>query len=164
MTNKEIIAHLEAFAAAKMAEHLPADELWAFTWIKTKRTLGICDYRLRTVSASSVYIGIATVEQLENTILHEISHAIAGYSAGHGLAWQSACVRIGAEPERLFDASSISPPYTWTMNCPSCDGPQRQLFSKPRSRRRESCGHCSGGKFNNDYLLTPKKLEPAARK
>ncbi len=158
MTHAEITAHIEQFAADKIAEHLPADGLWAFSWIKTKRTMGVCDYQLRTVSASSVYVGRASVEQLEDTVLHEVAHAIAGYSAGHGLAWQAACVRIGAEPKRLFDASSISPPCTWTMDCPSCDGPQRKLFAKPRSRRQESCIHCSGGKFNYDFLLTPKKL------
>lgn len=156
MTNNEVLDHIEAFAAAKIAEHLPP-EGWTFSWLTTKRTMGLCDYRTKMVSASKIYVGIASVEQLENTVLHEIAHALAGFKAGHGFAWERACVAIGAEPKRLFDASQISPPYTWARSCPSC-GPVAKYFSKPRSKRSHSCGRCSGGAFNRDFLLFVEKI------
>jgi len=155
MTNTEVARHIEAFAAAKIAEHLTGD--WTYSWLKTKRTMGLCNYRTKMISASRVYVGVASVEQLENTVLHEIAHAIAGFEAAHGPAWERACVEIGAEPKRLFDASTISPPYTWCMSCKVC-GPQRKLFAKPRSKRSESCVNCSGGRYNPEFKLTAERL------
>ena len=37
-------------------------------------------------------------EQLLDTVLHEIAHAIAGHEAGHGLLWKATARRIGATP------------------------------------------------------------------
>ncbi len=156
MTNNEVMDHLEAFAAAKIAEHLPP-EGWTFSWLKTKRTMGICNFRTKMISASRVYVGVASVQQLENTVLHEIAHAIAGFAAAHGPAWERACVEIGAEPKRLFDASTISPPYTWARSCKVC-GPVAKYFTKPRSKRSHSCVKCSGGAFNPEFVLFVEKL------
>jgi len=42
-------------------------------------------------------------EQVRDTILHEIAHAIAGHKAGHGWQWKAECRRIGANPNRTAD-------------------------------------------------------------
>ncbi len=37
-------------------------------------------------------------EQVRDTVLHEIAHAIAGPEAGHGPLWKATARRIGATP------------------------------------------------------------------
>jgi len=41
----------------------------------------------------------ASSEQLTDTILHEIAHALAGPAAKHGPAWKAIARRLGATPK-----------------------------------------------------------------
>lgn len=36
-----------------------------------------------------------SVTQLAGTTIHEIAHVVVGHGAGHGMAWHSACERLG---------------------------------------------------------------------
>lgn len=41
-------------------------------------------------------------DELECLILHEMAHAIAGWSADHGPNWQAVCVEVGAHPNEFY--------------------------------------------------------------
>ena len=47
-------------------------------------------------------------EQIRDTVLHEIAHAIAGREAGHGLLWKVTARRIGATPRAKAYESQAS--------------------------------------------------------
>ena len=53
--------------------------------------------RIFTVSMALALVN--SEEELRDTVLHEIAHAIAGISAGHGPEWKSVARRIGATPK-----------------------------------------------------------------
>jgi hypothetical protein len=39
-------------------------------------------------------------EEIVDTILHEIAHALVGPRHGHDTVWKAKCTDIGARPER----------------------------------------------------------------
>ena len=47
-------------------------------------------------------------EQIRDTVLHEIAHAIAGREAGHGPLWKVTARRIGATPRAKAYESQAS--------------------------------------------------------
>jgi predicted SprT family Zn-dependent metalloprotease len=74
------------------------------TLSKTKNALGRCFFRNGNpvkIDLSTYWVNALSAEEIKDTILHEIAHAIAGHQAGHGEAWKRVCRRIGANPNRV---------------------------------------------------------------
>lgn len=64
------------------------------------RELGSFNYNTGTLSISYLWATMGTVEELVDTILHEVAHAITPFSA-HGPRWETACKILGCKPEEL---------------------------------------------------------------
>lgn len=85
-------------------------------------------------------------EQLEDTILHEVAHAIAGSRAGHGPAWKSVCREIGANPNRTVELmpGQTDELYKWESRCPTCENQNNGRGRKKHHRRGKiRRGFCS---------------------
>ena len=90
-----------ALAYSLVNKHLTPD--WTFEWNKRKAALGLCNYRKKTVYLSEYFLGRVGNDELKDTILHEIAHALAWkrYNhRGHGAPWKRVCREIGAKPQR----------------------------------------------------------------
>jgi hypothetical protein len=68
-------------------------------------TFGLCKYKRKLVRFSKSYIELNIYEEVVDTILHEIAHALAGPGKGHGYFWKKKAIEIGARP-RAFAPSS----------------------------------------------------------
>lgn len=69
---------------------------WTFKWkAGAKNIYGQCNHRTRIIYLQPKYTAMRPQQDVFNTILHEIAHALVGYGAGHGPAWQSKCAEIG---------------------------------------------------------------------
>ncbi|PWT76221.1 MAG: hypothetical protein C5B59_07055 [Bacteroidetes bacterium] len=91
------------------------------------------------IEISRPYAECNTVEQVRDTILHEIAHAIAGNEAEHGIEWKAVAQRLGANPEAKCGAGTIQPTGTYQATC-SC-GVTRNYYRRPTVRRY--CRVCS---------------------
>lgn len=96
----------EALALLHMEEHGLFDKLWHFDFESCKRTLGRCHYYAKKITLSKWYVELNNENDVEDTILHEIAHALAFLrygtkGKGHGKLWKQVCREIGARPERL---------------------------------------------------------------
>ncbi len=74
---------------------------WKFEWCKSKKHLGICIHMAKVISLNELVARHGSKEMVDDTILHEIAHALAGPEAGHKKAWKDKCKAIGATPSRL---------------------------------------------------------------
>ena len=101
---------IEQFAVEKMNTYGLSQKGWIFKWDRAKRRFGCCDYTNKHISVSQHLATLNSIEQSQDTILHEIAHALAGRQAGHGRAWIKACKYVGARPERCYNSSSIQTP------------------------------------------------------
>ena len=93
----------EQLATTLIYLHLP--NCWKFEWHNKVNSLGTCNEATKTIYLSVRWTRELTEEDVTDTILHEIAHAIAGCYNGHNHIWKQACISIGAIPERLAKVS-----------------------------------------------------------
>lgn len=94
-----------------MREHGLND--WKFSFDKSVRRFGLCHYRKKTIFLSRRLVLDNPVDEVENTIKHELAHALAvkkygRKGHGHGALWKSVCLEIGAKAERCYDSSKVN--------------------------------------------------------
>ena len=75
---------------------------------------GCCHQGSRRITVSRHLAALNSYEEVLDTILHEIAHALAliehGEDCGHDPRWQAIARRIGARPERCFDTTEVVVP------------------------------------------------------
>ena len=110
---------------------------WSFAWDDSTVRFGVCKYRTKTIGLSRRLVELNGEEEVRNTIVHEIAHALAPGS-GHGRAWKRKALEIGARPERCYAAKDVkAPTRKFTGRCPSC------ALTVARDRRtRCACRRC----------------------
>ncbi len=81
---------------------------WSLAFVEAKRRLGDCHFRDRVIRISRTHALEGSNEQIRDTVLHEIAHAIAGPEAGHGPLWKATALRIGATPSAKAYESQTS--------------------------------------------------------
>jgi len=154
----------EKLARTLMDRHGLTARGWRFAWSRGKRELGACQIAtrrnrvtgesetVRTIKLSRYLVAMNNDEEVRDTILHEIAHAIAGLEHGHDAHWQDVCRRIGAQPKRTAgeEVNAVEPPYVIT--CSICRQVLQRRYKRIRAERLKQlyCGHCgpaSNGKL-----------------
>ena len=72
---------------------------WTLRFNSARKKLGECRPQHKLILLSRAHALNGTPEQLTDTILHEIAHALAGPGAGHGPAWKAIASQLGAMPK-----------------------------------------------------------------
>lgn len=96
------LQEVESLAISLIAKHLEGKN-WQFVWDNRINALGCCFYNRKQIKLSKRWVQAIPDEEILDTILHEIAHAIAGSKAGHGYEWKQVCINIGAKAYRLAD-------------------------------------------------------------
>lgn len=150
----------EALANELMAQHLNTDT-WRFEWDNSKRRFGVCKYRRLLGSVIGGVIGLSrhlvalnSEEQVRDTILHEIAHALTPNDKGHGWEWKQMCIKIGAKPERCYKTSEVTQPeMRYKAECGGCGQIyQRAKMTKSLATREYSC-KCQRGKSWDERII-----------
>jgi predicted SprT family Zn-dependent metalloprotease len=98
---------------------------WSFAFHRAVRRSGACWFQEKKISLSLRHVEHHDALAVEDTILHEIAHAICGpSSAHHDAVWRETALRLGADPGRR----EVTPPGRWQANCPACG----HLYSRHR--------------------------------
>lgn len=88
------LIEVQALAKKLVREHLGS--AWMFTWNKRKTAFGVCKYRTREIQLSSYHSQHETMDAIEQTILHEIAHALTDPRAqSHGWEWERKAREVG---------------------------------------------------------------------
>lgn len=104
---------------------------WSFQLNKRKTSLAITNYTKKIISLSKYFLNreTCTKEKIENAILHEIAHVLAGYEAKHGPKWKEIAKKIGCNGEVCSNMEQ--PLGKYTMICPNkCFS--REYYRKPK--------------------------------
>lgn len=140
------VERLHGMARELMDKHGLTD--WSFTVDFAKRRFGRCQYRSKTISLSLPLVKLNSEDEVRDTMLHEIAHAIAGHSAGHGSQWRRTAHAVGARAERCFGDQVVTPPKAFKGICPSCS---REVLRHRRTRI--ACSKCCRGRFNPAFVF-----------
>lgn len=89
-----------AMAHDLLHRHGLTDGGWRFRFDRATRRLGQCDYTRRTISLSRAITLASNEDEVRQTLLHEVAHALVGHATGHGAAWKRMARSIGYTGER----------------------------------------------------------------
>ena len=111
-------------------EHGLLDDGWSFKFDTAVKRFGCCKYRTREITLSRKLVEANNADRVNDTILHEIAHAIAGHGTGHGPAWKAVCRRIGARPVACYtESNTVTIPLRYRATCLHCS----HVFHKARA-------------------------------
>lgn len=128
---------------------------WYFEFSNTKKAIGDCHGTKKRIRISEQFLRLS-MEALEDTIRHEIAHAIDYEIRGtsdHSYRWKRIAMQCGADPTRTKHVPpSARPAAKYTAKCPRC-GTESQYHRRPK--RRKACASCcrkyAGGRFDERF-------------
>ncbi len=109
------------------------------------RRLGACWFvsnKATKISLAWKWMRDCPQDVLDDTMLHEIAHAIAGRKASHGPLWQRVCKIIGAQPNQ-YHQGKWRPERKYTHICTRCGetcGGSDRKWSKGVQYTHSGCG------------------------
>ncbi len=118
---------------------LPAG--WVIGFDLATSRAGVCRYAERRIDLSVSYCLAATRAEIEDTMLHEIAHAIVGPRHNHDAVWKAKAREIGCAGERCHRVQHSAP--KWVGEC----GCGQQWFRQTLQRRmmhNRACAKCAG--------------------
>jgi predicted SprT family Zn-dependent metalloprotease len=113
---------------------------WQFAFDLAPARGGSCRYSDQQITLSVTYCLKASKEEIVDTILHEIAHAIVGPKHGHDATWKAAARQIGCTAERCHRIQHTPP--RWHGQCGCAQQWERQRLSQ--RIRKSRCGKCKG--------------------
>ena len=118
---------------------LPAG--WVFGFDLAASRAGVCRYAERRIDLSVSYCLAATRAEIEDTVLHEIAHAIVGPRHNHDAVWKAKAREIGCAGERCHRVQHSTP--NWVGECGCGQQWFRQTLQR-RIMRNRVCSKCNG--------------------
>lgn len=109
-----------SLAVSLMLKHGLLEKEWGFAFDKATTRLGQCSYTKKKITLSRFMVGAATGDEVEQTLLHEIAHALLppvdrnGKTIGHGKLWKEKAASIGYIGKRTSDNPYVHPPKPFT--------------------------------------------------
>ena len=117
---------------------------WSFRIDTAKTRMGACWHRKRQISLSEKHINFSREDEVIDTILHEIAHALVGRKHGHNKVWKDMCVKIGARPNRCAKielGDNFYEDAPWVGVCESCQSKWGR-YRKPSGSCYYTCAKC----------------------
>jgi predicted SprT family Zn-dependent metalloprotease len=145
ITRFDFVAQL---AKDKMRE-LGLDSSWEFVFDSAKQRAGLCNYSDHKISLSKYIVEYHSIDQSEQVILHEIAHALAGKSAGHGPNWKMLAKSVGYKAEKFTGKEIAEQTAKWVGECRN--GHRHYRFKSPKAKL--SCLYCGRG-FNPRNVIS----------
>lgn len=133
------LSRARQLASGLMAEHGLSG--WRLVFDNAKTRAGVCRFATKEIGLSRPLISLYDVEQVTDTVLHEIAHALAGPRHGHDRVWRAVARRIGCSGERCVPADAPGVDGPWAGVCPA----GHRTTAHRRPIRVKSCRACSPG-------------------
>ena len=126
-----------ALALRLMQEHGLND--WTLVFDRAKTRAGVCRFESKEIGLSQPLTRLHADDEVRDTILHEIAHALVGPDHGHDPVWEAKARAIGSSGTRCISSVAGSLPGAWVGTCPS--GHTLERHRQPE--RVLTCGICS---------------------
>lgn len=138
------LAQVRALADRLLATHQARGRLgreWTFAFDLASRRAGVCRYDAKRIGLSVSFCLRAPLAEVEDTLLHEIAHAIVGPKHGHDAVWRAEARAIGCSGERSHNVNhSVA---NWVGECGCGEQWLRERLRRDMARGRR-CATCRG--------------------
>ena len=146
-------------AVKLMTQHSLFERGWRFEYDFAKRRFGQCNYKTRTIKLSAELTIRNSAEQVRDTILHEIAHALTP-GAKHGERWRAKAAEIGCTAERCYSSKTVVTPEPKIIYvCPNCGLQYKRLRRSARMDRSACllcCNNYNNGRFSEQFRFQTK--------
>ena len=140
------------FALEKLRQWGLTELHWRFDFDAAQRRFGHCVHRKKLISLSYDLTKLNTEDDVFDTVLHEIAHALArimtGKKQGQNAGWKQYCLLVGARPAMYYDSGVTKPAPRFVGRC--AKGHRFTRFNAPKGKR--SCSYCNP-KYDERYLI-----------
>lgn len=137
------LAEAAALADTLLDRHKRTGDLsadWTFGFDLAPARGGVCRAADREIRLSVPFVLRAPVAEIQNTILHEIAHAVVGPEHGHDAVWKAKAQEIGCSGSR---GHAIQPQVAaWVGTCNGCGRQWQRQRLQRRVRQNAMCGIC----------------------
>lgn len=116
---------------------------WTFGFDRARKRLGVCRIRDKRITLSSHLSQTLSLAEVEDTVRHEIAHAIDAERRGlsnHDWTWKALARACGATPRRCYSGDlpdDPAAPYVGT--CPSCGATHDRYRQSANALRCRPC-------------------------
>ena len=133
---------------------------WSFKWIRSQRAAGRClckrkgfQYSGGEIQLSDFITSVHSEDEVKNTILHEIAHALTP-GHGHDYVWKMKAMSIGCSGDRCFEMTDELAEKKKEISkvigtCPKC----RKNFFMTRMPKRDQWCKCAGRRFKQEEKI-----------
>ena len=146
---------VRVWAEALIRLHL--DPSWSFDFDAAKRRAGQCDFTNKRITLSRYLTAAADDDEVHQTLLHEVAHAMAGPKVGHGAEWRQIAASIGYEGGRLYAGAGVDELAPWVGSCPN----GHTIYRHRKPGRTSSCTRCAP-RFDRRFVITWTRREITA--
>lgn len=145
----EKILETEKLANKLLAEFGLLELGWKFKFDNSKHRIGQCRYEEKEIGYSSYFLEKTSWEEIEDTIRHEIAHALSpptrirGRWQSHGYDWKLKAIEVGCKPTACSDEAVSSAKPNFYIECDNCKRryPRYRLKKAALARSLSSCCH-----------------------
>jgi predicted SprT family Zn-dependent metalloprotease len=119
--------------------------LWRFQFDNGRKRAGSCQYGTLVISLAYEFAKHASEEDIHDTLLHEIAHALVGKAHHHDDVWRTKAIAIGCSGRRCHELHFTPPRYI--VQC------ERGCWVTTAERRRRNvrCRRCRGALLYHTY-------------
>jgi predicted SprT family Zn-dependent metalloprotease len=121
---------------------------WSLVFDNARARAGVCRSTQKVIGLSRPLTQLHADDEVRDTILHEIAHALVGPEHAHDEVWRAEARRIGCTAERCVTSVNGKLQGDWVGTCPA--GHVSVRYRRPQ--RVQSCGKCSS-RFDPDLLI-----------
>lgn len=119
---------VRSWAEREMAKHIDLN-VWSLEFDNAKTRAGVCKHGPKIIGLSRLFIDVSTDEEIMQTLLHEIAHAMVDAKAGHNQKWRDTATSIGYKHKPLDGREIGERNATWIGQC--LNGHDFYRFKRP---------------------------------
>lgn len=131
---------------------------YSLKWDKSRARFGRCVFKPREIYLSAHMLDVYGIEEMINTVKHEIAHACDhkynGFSSMHGRPWKLWAIKLGAVPRARSGPIIVDKSGKWILRHIDTKEIYRSYHRKPRQ-----IGFIPDSWIPNKKLKTLNKLE-----
>ena len=125
---------------------------YSFAWNNSYRYIGRCSCSKHIIYLSKAYTLLNSIDQIKDTILHEIAHALAPISENHGTKWKKIAISLGCIPKACVERETVIVPFKYIGHCIKCFK-EFKVSRRTRIACRSCCKTYNNGKFSDQFLI-----------
>ncbi len=134
---------------------------WRFEFDRSIKRFGACFHLQKKITLSERLVLANSENIVEQTILHEIAHALVGEGHGHDWVWQAKARELGCSGNRCYGDEVTRAESRYLAVCPNC---QASIPKNRKPTKLYACTPCckkhNNGKYhpNFQFKLVPNPV------